>query len=211
MKKNQLTDRYDGRTLEQERKEVANRNQSRFTGIDFFDTTENGLIKTVSIKNTAAKAKRIAVFPGNLISVKEIEDIAGTTVDAIAAEGTKDDVTVDCRGLAHAQRHFQRNPTRVTEIQVSSSNELQFSQPIEIFKLSTFRKLGSEMLSPKIYRRSSDNLSLVSIPIKNGLQLDDQTCWIVTVAPNSDVDLSFFTGAVRNDAFLLKEAGRRMN
>ncbi len=63
---------------------------------------------------------------------------------------------------------------------------------------------------PKSYQRATDsNVNLVSVPT-NGFQIDDQTCWIVTVAPGCSLDMTFFTGAVRNDAYLLKKAGESL-
>jgi hypothetical protein len=142
-----------------------------------------------------------------LTSIEEILAVAGVTVDAIATEGETGDITVISQGLAYAQRHFARNPTRVSEIQVSVDNPSQLSRAIEVVAVSPFRKNGSVSLVPKSYQRANDaNVNLVAIPT-NGFQIDDQTCWIVTVGGGRRIDLTFFTGAVRNDAYLLKKAG----
>lgn len=213
MNKQALTNRYDGMTFDQEKKNRRRMNQARFDGA-FFDVSEVGLTKTVSITNADTAAKRVAVFPGNLVSTDEILAVIGAQVDYIAKEGALDEgtekVTVIAEGLAYAQRHFCQNPTRVTEIQVSVDKTQQLSQAIEIYSVSPFRKSGSVKLIPKSYQRATDsNVNLVSVPT-NGFQIDDQTCWIVTVAPGCSLDMTFFTGAVRNDAYLLKKAGESL-
>lgn len=206
MNKKVLSNRYDGMTFEEEKKNKQKRNLARFDGA-FFDTSEVGLTKNVSITNAGTSAKRIAVFPGNLASKEEILAVIGASVDMIAAEGTTDEVTIIAEGLSYTQRHFNRNPTRVTEIQVSVDKTSQLSQAIEVYAVSPFRKNGSVNLIPKSYQRASDsNVNLVSVPT-NGFQIDDQTCWIVTVAPGCSLDMTFFTGAVRNDAYMLKKGG----
>lgn len=210
MSEKKLSNRYDGMTLEQELKSKQNRSLSHFDG-GIFDVTALGLTKTISLTNSDTTTKRIAIFPGNLQSVEEILSVIGASVDAIAKEGTvAEKVSVVASGLSYAQRHFVRNPTRISEIQVSVDNQSQLAQPIEVYNISPFRKNGSVQLIPKSYQRATDsNVNLVSVPT-DGFQLDDQTCWIVTVGPSRSIDLTFFTGAVRNDAYLLKKAGETL-
>ncbi|MDR2683955.1 MAG: hypothetical protein LBB53_01065 [Prevotellaceae bacterium] len=200
-----MSNRYDGYNFEEEKKLRKTLGLAKFSG-SFFDTTEVALTKTVSFSNTAEVSKKIAIFPANMLSVAEIAVVAGMTVDGIAGS-TITGITEVSEGMQYAQRHYVRNPTRVTEIQVSVNNQAQLALPIEVKMVSPHRSLESIKIYPKQHQRASDsNVNLVSIPT-NGLQIDDQTIWVVTVGAGKTIDLTFFVGASRNDALLLKRAG----
>ena len=204
-----LSDRFggtNGMNSQEELRHRQKRSLSRFSGISLFDDTDKGLTKTITITNASTAAKKIAVFPATLISIEEIMEVAGVKVDAIAKQGTANDVTVECEGLAFAQRYFTLNPTRLTEISVRSTKPEQFSHPIEMYNLGVFSNNGSRRYVPANQQRQTDaNNATVSL-FFDGQQLDDQTCWIVNVAPNATVAYTFFTGEVRNDATLLRKA-----
>ena len=195
-KKDVLSNRYDGLKSK--------------TAAELFDTSDVGLTKTISISNNGDTTKRIVVFPGGLRNVEEVAKVIGATVDAIAKEGKTGDVTVVCEGLGFAQRHFVRNPTRVTQIQVSVNKAEQLSQPIELYKANPLRKTGSANIIPKLHQSASNGIATMVVVPTRGHQIDDQTCWIVSVAANCIVDLTFFMGACRNDAYMLSKAGEAL-
>ena len=195
-KKDLLSDRFDGMKEKPQK--------------GFFDTSDVGLTKTISISNEGDTTKRIVVFPGGIRSIDELSKVIGASADLIAKEGKTGDVIVVCDGLAFAQRHFVRNPTRVSQIQVSVNDAKQLSQPIELYKANPLRKTGSVNLIPKLHQSASNGIATMVVVPTNGYQIDDQTCWIVSVAAKCTVDLTFFMGACRNDAYLLQKAGEAL-
>jgi hypothetical protein len=207
MKEYKHSNNYEGMSPEQEIALRRTRDLQRFSG-PLFDVSTFGLTKSIGIVNSGASEKAIAIFTGSLTSIEEILEVAGVNVDAIAAEGTVGDITVTGEALEYARRFFNRNPTRVIELQVSVSSQIQLSRKIRVFRgISPFGNPASVNIVPKEHQKSSDsNVNLVSIPIKE-LQIDDQSLWVVNVAAGQSIDITIFTGAGRNDAQLLSKVG----
>lgn len=215
-----LSDNYSGMSLEQERQRrnaaLGSSGLINFGGASSFDEEDRAnQVYTISLTNKDATSKRIVLFPGQAVSVQEIKDLAGFVADAIAMDGNvmigeSEKVLVSCiaKNLAYFQRFLCTNPTRVIEMQISVSDKKQLAQAITVTKLSPYCVLGSTNFVPNQYRKSSDNDTLMAEIDVNTLQLDDQTVMDVVVAPGSSIDITFFFGASRNDAYTLREQAK---
>lgn len=210
-----VSDRYTGMTIEQERAKRAailgNNGLINFGGSSSFDEEDNtNQVYTVSVSNNDATSKRIVVFPGQLASVAEVQEVAGFVADAIAKDGViisdaegAELVSCNAKNLTYFQRFLSTNPTRVVEMQVSVSDKTQLSKAITVTKISPYCTLGSTSFIPNQYRKSSDNDTLMAQIDVTTLQIDDQTVFDVVVAPGATIDITFFFGASRNDAYTL--------
>ncbi|NCC99976.1 MAG: hypothetical protein EOL95_09805 [Bacteroidia bacterium] len=214
-----LSNRYSGMSLTDEKTKrsiaLGSNGLIKFGGSEGFDEedkTEQNY--TVSLINHGNASKRIVLFPGELANTTEIAAIAGITADAIATNGNVimagDVVVIECiaANLAFLQRFLKRNPTRVVEMQITGATKSQLSQPITVTKVSPYAKLGAKSMIPNQYRKASDSDTLMAKIDVTTLQLDDQTVLDVVVAPNSGIDITFFFGASRNDAYTLNEQAK---
>lgn len=204
-----ISDNYDGMGFDQEAKLRAERNLLRFSG-SMIDESAAGLTVTIGLENTTAEVKDICLFPGDLVDVEMIAQVIGKTGVLMAGTAVQPSgVTVKSNTcLEYAQKFFAKNPTRITELQISVSDEAQLANAIEITQSSPFRRLGSQNLIPKSSQRAGDaNTKLVNIPLKN-FQLDDQTQMFIRLGGNQTAELTFFIGASRNDAYMLQESAK---
>lgn len=208
---NSFTGQDTHMTFKEQQDFQRNRSLNRFIGdTPMFDTTNKGLILPVTLKNRDTISHKITIFPGGLISVDEIKDVTGLSVDAIAKHGETitDKVECSCETLRFAQAFVNRNPTMISEMQISVSEHSQLSQPIDIRKAHPCRQLGSTSIIPETYQRPSDSITNLVRVILPDLQLDDQTVFSVTLLPNSQMNITFYFGMTRSDAYLLSESVR---
>lgn len=213
-----LSSRYAGSSLanEEARKKamLGNGGLVNFSGAaDFSHENETGLVFNIQLHNEFSGMKRIALFPGDLVSKDEISLVAGVTVDGIAKDGVVVEettgsgesevttrVTCSAEKLEYLQRFLRRNPTRIVEMQVNAESKPQLANKIAFTQLSPFDQLGTTSFRPNDYRKAADNDTLMAeIPCKD-IQLDDQTLMTVELAPNSGISISMYFGAMRNDA-----------
>jgi len=206
---NRLSDRYDGLSFKSEGELRRTRALQRFAG-SMIDESAAGLTFTIGLSNTGA-TKNICLFRGDVpATVEAIKDVTGVGVDGVLSTD-KDkaiaDVTFTCNtNIDYLQAFLNNNPTRIPEIQVSVADEKQLARKIEITQSSPFRKLSSQVIIPKNTQRPSDaNSKLVNIPLKN-LQLDDQTQMLIEIGEGQSIEITYFVGASRNDAYMLSEA-----
>lgn len=215
-----LSDNYDGRPLSTEsniRKIVRGSDGLiNFGGALGFDE-ENRITQkfTIALTNKADEEKRIVLFPGATASLKEIEEVAGFKADAIAVDGDviintdkQAEVTCVAKKLAYFQRFLCKNPTRVMKILLTTKQEDQFSRDMTSTKLSPYRRLESTSFNGDEYRSPSDSNTLMAKIDVDNLQLDDQTVLDIVLAPQASVNITFFMGASRNDAYTLSEQAK---
>lgn len=215
-----LSDRYAGMSLEAEKVKrtaaLGSNGLIKFGGAEssFDEEDKTDQSYTVSLINSASVSKRVVLFPGDCVSLAEIAAVAGVTADAIAVDGnvivSGDTTLVECiaKNLAYMQRFLRRNPTRVVEMQITGGTKSQLAQPITISKISPYDKLGAKSFIPNQFRKASDSDTLMAKIDVNTLQLDDQTVFDVVLAANSSIDITFFLGASRNDAYTLSEQAK---
>lgn len=212
-----LSDRYVGDDFSKEavrRKAILGSNGLiSFSGkaSDFTKENESSLVASIQLINDSAENKRIVLFPGDLNSVEEIMAVAGINADAIAKDGvvikSGDTTVVSCvaENLTYLQRFLKRNPTRVVEMQITAGTKAQLANKITFTTISPFDKLGAHSFRPNDYRKASDNDTMMSEIICGDIQLDDQTVMDVVLAAKSDITISLFFGAMRNDSKTLSE------
>ncbi len=213
-----LSDRYVGDSLsvEAKRRKMIFGNDGLISfageGQNFTNENETNLVASVQLINHSASKKRIALFPGALNTVEEISSVAGVMADAIAKDGAviedaEHHAIVECisENLTYLQRFFNRNPSRIVEMQVTADTKAQLSHKITVTTISPFDKHGGCSFRPNDYRKASDNDTLMTTIPCNGIQLDDQTVMDVELAANSGISISFFIGAMRNDSKTLSE------
>lgn len=211
---NIITDAYAGKTLTQEANERRRKGLIGFDGATFIDERHNGMNVHISLKNNSTtEEKRIALFAGDLLNVEEIQKVAGITVDAIAKEGavietTSGDTTttvVNCiaKNLAYLQRFVNRNPSRISKLQLTVDDPDQLNKAITITRISPFQGMGSQAFLPMTYKAPGDNSEKMVIIDFKHLQVDDQTVIDVVLGAGRSISLSIFFGAANNAAYTL--------
>ena len=169
---------------------------------------------SLTIKNvgTSAEDQTIAIIPAYFSEAAKIKDAAGSAVDAIIKEGTviaTTDKVVTAVGKPKSIDEFllfvKHNPVRVTGIKMSVDDSAQFSEDILIRKESPLRDLGFTTISPANYKNSQQmNDKIVEIPLPDA-QFDNQTSVITKIQAGRTVTITFFFGAIRNEAALLDQ------
>jgi hypothetical protein len=209
MQTKQISNRYLGTSLEQQRKSMANRSFNRFDGdATIFDTSLVGDSLSFDIVSTATTKKTLVLFPGAAKTVAEILSLTGLTVDGIIGVTNVDLIAVSAENLAFFQRFVERNPLNIPEIQIQVSNASQLNNPIKVCGLSPVGRGKTKPISPRSYQRPSDgNETLVTMQ-NLPLQLDDQTAIIYDINPGTTVTFNLFIGAARNAAAIHAELSK---
>lgn len=180
-----------------------------FAGSSFVDEGKSARTFSMTIGNTGSAAvdRVLALHPGFLTALADMTDSAGNAAAAIVTDGTiiaTADAEVVCSGkpkkIAHFKEFVNRNPTRLTGIKMLVNNSDQFEEDITIKKLSPFKNLEDLVISPSIYKDSSQNDDKrVEIPLED-FQIDDQTLIVFTLKAARTVTFTFFSGAIKNQA-----------
>ena len=177
-------------------------------------------VMQIVLVNNDTDSHMIAIHPGLLDTIAEIQAIAGVTVDAIAKDGVVIASTtpttpgslprVSCKtknttSLGFFQKFVNNNPQRIVRMQVSSTDANQLEEPIVLAKISPTTKLGDFPITPAHKKKSADtNANLVVIDLDN-FQLDDQSILYVNLLENVTLTINLYLGACRNDAATLEE------
>jgi len=159
---------------------------------------------------SAATDKIIAISPGGEASAANITVPGGVTVDAIVGDGTiistlNEEVT--CIGspekVARFLRYIDRNPLRISGMQLRSSSAEQLQEPFTVVKHNITRTPAAETIDPGNFIKSADsNDKLVEFGI-NHLQADDQTTIYFKLLAGVTLTISMYLGATVNPAALL--------
>jgi hypothetical protein len=176
----------------------------------FANVMDEGRIFIMTLTNTVTTANRTAyLIPG-------ITWAPGRTANGFIADGTFNDVAGNA-GLTAAGApgtitdflaFIKDNPTQVNAIRVESSNSLQIGQQIVIEELSPFRTLQNRLITLASFQdENTYRDKIVTVPTP-GLILSGQcrmTLPIVyTASSNTTTTITFFCGAVTNQAQYLK-------
>ena len=140
-------------------------------------------------------------------------------MDAVITEGVvleKNDQQVTCYGdpkpvdelLAYA-RH---NPLKFKGLTMRVDDPSQFGQALNVQKLSPFKNLGDDRISPSQFKDPKQtNDKLVQIPLGD-VQMDSNTVITYTVNPGREVEFTWFLEYMNNPSEeLRKAAARRAN
>jgi hypothetical protein len=181
----------------------------------FADENKTGLNYSVTISNTGANAvdRLIALLPGYLSNAADIKDASGTAVAAIIKEGAEVVGTVDggdnlaASGQPKSVNEFlgflKFNPTRFTGLKMKVDDSAQFDEAIYIKQMSPFRNLTDDFIYPSNYKGSGDSDDKrAEIPLEN-FQMDNNTVVILKVKAGRTVNLTWFAGAIKNQAYEL--------
>lgn len=177
---------------------------------DFNEEARANQVFPIKLTNIGETDKVIALAIGDLLTVQEVKDVAGVTIDAIAKEGIviTDAVTCSTKGgtsIDYLQRFVRRNPTRIMRIQFKVSAEEQLNEPLIFQHISPFARMAEQVLNPSAYTKETNNNSkLVTVSPKD-LQLDDQTIVYVNLLAGATLNISLTVGAVSNNAIRLAE------
>lgn len=177
--------------------------------VDFINEDQRGQTLQLSITNTAAADKTIALFPGRLTSVAEIQRYAGLNVDAIAAEGAVSDgtnniATVTSKTLNLAKSWVKDHPMRFCKMKLQTDNESQFNKEIGYAKFALGRTLGQQSIRP-IEFISPDQLNKTLCEIEVSMQLDDSTVLFVELGAGRTLELSLQIASEMNTAMALSD------
>lgn len=180
----------------------------------FADENKTGLHYSMTLANAGANAvdRLIAIVPGYLSNAADIKDAAGNVVDAIIKEGLVIGVVADgdalfANGLPKSLNEFlgfiKYNPTRFTGLKMKVDDAEQFDESIYIKQMSPFRNLTDDQIYPANYKDSSQtDDKRVEIPLEN-FQMDNNTIVIMKVKAGRTVTLTWFAGAIKNNAYEL--------
>jgi hypothetical protein len=197
------------------RTEMSNRRNLRGSGL--LKLTGGGAseqntqaVMQVILTNLDTEDHVIAIHPGLLSSVTEIQAIAGVSVDAIAKDGAVIASKVNCKtknttSLEFFQKFVNNNPQRIVRMQVSANEADQLDEPIVLAKISPTTKLGDFPVTPSHNKKATDtNVKLVIVDLAN-FQLDDQSVLYTNLLAGRTLTINFYLGACRNDAATLEE------
>lgn len=218
MAKPVLTDRFNGvaTSLKARAKRVSKATGDSMNVSVLFDETKKDATVQISIENHDKVSRRIALFAGDLLSVEEIQKVAGIDVDAIANDGVvitdaekNPLVEVSCKNLAYLQRFIVRNPTRISAIQLSTDNESQFYNPITLSKFGPTRTYGSQDIKPSSYLDPSNpNKTMCVIDNLKHFQLDHAHVLDFTVGSGRRLEISLQLGTSIDTAETLDESAK---
>lgn len=158
----------------------------------------------IRITNNDTDSKLIVLHPGAL-TLAEIATVLGVQADAIAKEGVVITDEVECTTkvgstMEYFQKFVNRNPTRITRIQVSATTEEQLDNALIFSGINPFARIGVQEIVPSVSKKETNtNSKLVTLTFQD-LQLDDQTVWYTTINAGCTLNLNLFTGAVANSA-----------
>jgi hypothetical protein len=167
-------------------------------------------VMQVILNNIDDEDHVIAIHPGLLDTIAEIQAIAGVAVDAIAKDGVVIVDKVTCKtknttSLGFFQRFVNNNPQRIIRMQVSANEADQLDEAIVLAKISPTTKLSDFPITPSHNKKATDtNVKLVVIDLAN-FQLDDQSVMYVNVLAGRTLTMNLYLGACRNDAATLEE------
>lgn len=185
---------YKGMAKRQLRNPGAN-GEEKVGVVDFLAEDQRGQTIQVSLTNTANKDIVLALFPGRLGSVAEINRYAGVQVDAIAAEGVVKDAennniaTVSSKTLDLAKGWLKDVPTRFSLIKLQTDNESQFSKEFGIATFGLGKTTGTRTIRPIEFVTPSQ-LNKTMCDIEVSMQLDHQTVFYVELGAGRTLEIS---------------------
>ena len=199
---------YEGNSHNVQRNETGR----NYAGQNAALTAQSTYSLTIKNVGSAAEDQTIAIVPAYFTTAAKVKDATGTAVAAIIKEGTVIATTnkeVTAVGKPKSIDEFLlfvlHNPVRVTGIKMSVDNSAQFSEDILIRKESPLRDLGFMTISPANYKNSQQmNDKIVEIPLPDA-QFDNQTSVVTKIQAGRTVTITFFFGAIRNEAALLDQ------
>lgn len=204
MKKNvKMSDRATGPVTSVSYKGMAKRQlrsnaaagDDKVSVVDFLAEDQRGQTLQLSITNTAAADKVLAIFPGRLASVAEIARYAGVQVDAIAAEGVVQDAgnnniaTISSKTLDLAKSWIKDVPVRFSLIKLQTDNESQFSKELGIATFGLGKTTGTRTIRPIEFIQPSQ-LNKTMCEIEVSMQLDHQTVFFVEIGAGRTLEIS---------------------
>lgn len=177
--------------------------------VDFINEDQRGQTIQVSLVNTSAADKVIAIFPGRLTDVTAISRYAGLTVDAIAVEGniqvsSTTIATCTSKTLELAKGWFRDHPTRFCKMKLQTDNESQFNKEIGYAKFALGRTLGQQTIRP-IEFISPDQLNKTLCEIEVSMQLDDSSVLYVELGAGRTLEMSLQIASEMNTAMALSD------
>ena len=216
--KMKISDRATGPVVPVSYKNIARRRSKANGGeapsiSDFISEQQRGTTLEVTLVNLdTTDSHTVAVFPGMLQSVSEIQKYAGVSVDAIAQEGVvltdgSNNTLVSCNSktLDLAKRWIKNHPMRFCKLKLqtgATTQDSQFAKDIRFYGFALDKKTGDASIRPQDYVRSDQyNRNIVEIDLS--AQLDDATLMVVELAPNASLSLSLQIVAEMNQSFAL--------
>ncbi len=186
---------------------------SAFSGVTFGNEESFGY----TIINDTLKPILLALTPGYLAADK-VKNQQGQVVDAVIKEGVVFEVDgkqVTCYGDPKPVDEFlayaQSNPLRFKGLTMRVDEASQFGQAINVQKLSPFKNLGDERVSPAKYKDPKQtNDKLVQIPLGD-LQMDSNTVITYTINPGREVEFTWFLECLHNPSEELRKAATCLN
>jgi hypothetical protein len=219
--KQPISDRFSGPSVslkaKAKRMTRVDRASGDSLGMDvIFDETKKDQSILISFKNNDDVSRRIALFPGDLLDVAEIQSVAGVNVDAIAQVGvcytnetTKKTVTCSCDNLAYLQRYIAKNPTRISAIQLSTDDESQLYNPINLSEFGPMRTFGTQALKPNAYLDPANpNKTMAVIDNLKHYQVDAKHVMDFVIGAGRRLEVSLVLGASFDAGEMLKEASK---
>jgi len=171
------------------------------------DNGENGSVLRITIVSTATADKTICLFPGALSSTAQLSNIAGITVDAIAAHGAQltNTIDVNCPNLAYYQQELAQVPSRIKSIMVEADNSRQLSYPLEFAAFGLINQHGKEQIFLTKYKDpKNDNDKMVVVDDLQWLQLDRYKAMFLTVGAGRTVTIELTIGERFNAGSVLE-------
>jgi len=168
---------------------------------------------TIVNNGSAAVDQSIALLPAYFTDKTQVKNSAGVAVAAIVAEGqiiSTANAVVTATGKPKSINEFlafvKLNPVRITGMKIKVDDSSQFVNDILFRKESPLKDLGYITKSPANYQNSmQNNDKIVEIPLTDA-QFDNQTSVVTTIGAGRTMTITFFIGAIRNEAAMLDAA-----
>lgn len=181
---------------------------------DFINEDQRGqTLELTLVNNSESESKVIAVYPGMLRTVEELQRYAGAQVDAIAKEGqVTEDVTCTSKTLNLAQRWIEKHPMRFSKLHLQVNvdrADAQFSKEIKFYGFALGKTAGDVAIRPQDFVRSDQyNRNIVDIDVS--VQLDDATVMTVELAPKSELSISLQIVSEMNTSMALGDMIKKL-
>ena len=165
---------------------------------------------TIANVGSAAVDQSLALLPAYFTAASQVKNASGAAVAAIIKEGqviTTSNAVVTAVGKPKSIDEFlafaKLNPFRVTGMKIAVDDPTQFNNDFLFRKESPLKDLGYVTKSPANYANSmQNNPKIVEIPLTD-VQFDNQTSVVTTIGAGRTMTITFFIGAIRNDAAIL--------
>jgi len=169
--------------------------------LDFASEIATDRIFSITIANTTGADQTVLLVPSYVPSIPANVATDGAIIVNLVGSGAP-------KTIKNFLSFVAMNPTSVVAMRITSNQDMQLAQVINILRKSPFRDLENEQIVISSFTTEfATNSKMVTI--RRPFQIDNQTEVNVVVPNNATTTFSFYCGAVLNTAKALNAKSNR--